>query len=221
MSGESLWNLGWCYLPWRYFPCLTSDATPPASPPHCPCIPPCNAQMREPSLHVVHLACHPIRSYHPCLTLRNPACHAQVREPSLYVVHVAVEMAPVAKVREGPGSVGAAGGRARGSSFGEQGRAVNHDSALDALARQLMTPCHDTANLDAYLVFLHHGHQHMHTALPLHGHCITLACALPDALCAALASCLVPQVGGLGDVVTALGRAVQDQGHLVEVILPK
>jgi hypothetical protein len=29
------------------------------------------------------------------------------------------------------------------------------------------------------------------------------------------------QVGGLGDVVTALGRAVQDQGHLVEVILPK
>jgi hypothetical protein len=30
-----------------------------------------------------------------------------------------------------------------------------------------------------------------------------------------------PQVGGLGDVVTALGRAVQEQGHLVEVILPK
>ena len=30
-----------------------------------------------------------------------------------------------------------------------------------------------------------------------------------------------PQVGGLGDVVTALGRAVQDQGHVVEVILPR
>ena len=29
------------------------------------------------------------------------------------------------------------------------------------------------------------------------------------------------QVGGLGDVVTALGRAVKDQGHNVEVILPK
>ncbi len=29
------------------------------------------------------------------------------------------------------------------------------------------------------------------------------------------------QVGGLGDVVTALGRAVQDQGHQVECILPK
>ena len=28
------------------------------------------------------------------------------------------------------------------------------------------------------------------------------------------------QVGGLGDVVTSLGRAVQDQGHMVEVILP-
>ena len=30
-----------------------------------------------------------------------------------------------------------------------------------------------------------------------------------------------PQEGGLGDVVTALGRAVQDEGHDVEVILPK
>ena len=30
-----------------------------------------------------------------------------------------------------------------------------------------------------------------------------------------------PQVGGLGDVVTALGRAVQEQGHMVEVILPR
>jgi hypothetical protein len=30
-----------------------------------------------------------------------------------------------------------------------------------------------------------------------------------------------PQVGGLGDVVTALGRAVKDNGHLVEVILPR
>jgi starch synthase len=29
------------------------------------------------------------------------------------------------------------------------------------------------------------------------------------------------KVGGLGDVVTALGRAVQDQGHLVEVVLPR
>lgn len=29
------------------------------------------------------------------------------------------------------------------------------------------------------------------------------------------------QMGGLGDVVTALGRAVQDEGHEVEVILPK
>ena len=28
-------------------------------------------------------------------------------------------------------------------------------------------------------------------------------------------------MGGLGDVVTALGRAVQEQGHLVEVILPR
>ena len=29
------------------------------------------------------------------------------------------------------------------------------------------------------------------------------------------------KVGGLGDVVTSLGRAVQDMGHMVEVILPK
>jgi starch synthase len=28
-------------------------------------------------------------------------------------------------------------------------------------------------------------------------------------------------VGGLGDVVTALGRAVQEAGNLVEVILPR
>jgi hypothetical protein len=29
------------------------------------------------------------------------------------------------------------------------------------------------------------------------------------------------QAGGLGDVVTALGRAVQEEGHEVEVIMPK
>ena len=29
------------------------------------------------------------------------------------------------------------------------------------------------------------------------------------------------QVGGMGDVVTALGRAVLEEGHRVEVILPK
>ena len=29
------------------------------------------------------------------------------------------------------------------------------------------------------------------------------------------------QVGGMGDVVTALSRAVQDEGHNVKVILPK
>lgn len=31
----------------------------------------------------------------------------------------------------------------------------------------------------------------------------------------------VAKVGGLGDVVTSLGRAVQDMGHYVEVVLPK
>lgn len=31
----------------------------------------------------------------------------------------------------------------------------------------------------------------------------------------------IAKVGGLGDVVTALGRAVQEEGHLVEVILPR
>ena len=34
-------------------------------------------------------------------------------------------------------------------------------------------------------------------------------------------ACPCLQEGGLGDVVTALGRAVQDEGHDVEVILPK
>lgn len=29
------------------------------------------------------------------------------------------------------------------------------------------------------------------------------------------------QVGGLGDVVTSLSRAVQDLGHTVDVVLPK
>jgi hypothetical protein len=29
------------------------------------------------------------------------------------------------------------------------------------------------------------------------------------------------QVGGMGDVVTALGRAVQEEGHTVEVVVPK
>lgn len=31
----------------------------------------------------------------------------------------------------------------------------------------------------------------------------------------------VAKVGGLGDVVTALARAVQEEGHLVEVVLPR
>lgn len=29
------------------------------------------------------------------------------------------------------------------------------------------------------------------------------------------------QVGGLGDVVAALGKALQKKGHLVEIVLPK
>lgn len=31
----------------------------------------------------------------------------------------------------------------------------------------------------------------------------------------------IAKVGGLGDVVTALGRAVKEEGHKVEVILPR
>lgn len=31
----------------------------------------------------------------------------------------------------------------------------------------------------------------------------------------------IAKVGGLGDVVTSLGRAIQDEGHKVEIILPK
>jgi glycogen synthase len=32
---------------------------------------------------------------------------------------------------------------------------------------------------------------------------------------------VLSQVGGLGDVVTSLSRAIQDLGHKVEVIIPK
>jgi glycogen synthase len=31
----------------------------------------------------------------------------------------------------------------------------------------------------------------------------------------------IAKVGGMGDVVTALARAVQDEGNMVEVIIPK
>ena len=31
----------------------------------------------------------------------------------------------------------------------------------------------------------------------------------------------IAKVGGMGDVVTALARAVQDEGHEVQVIIPK
>lgn len=31
----------------------------------------------------------------------------------------------------------------------------------------------------------------------------------------------IAKVGGMGDVVTALARAVQDEGHEVEVVMPK
>ena len=34
-------------------------------------------------------------------------------------------------------------------------------------------------------------------------------------------SAAVVQVGGMGDVVTALARAVQDEGHLVTCLVPK
>lgn len=32
---------------------------------------------------------------------------------------------------------------------------------------------------------------------------------------------IVSQVGGLGDVVAGLGKALQKKGHLVEIVLPK
>lgn len=46
--------------------------------------------------------------------------------------------------------------------------------------------------------------------------------SLPDAVASSYGDdmCGV-QVGGMGDVVTALARAVQDEGHEVEVLLPK
>jgi starch synthase len=31
----------------------------------------------------------------------------------------------------------------------------------------------------------------------------------------------IAKVGGMGDVVTALARAVQEEGHKVEVVVPK
>lgn len=34
-------------------------------------------------------------------------------------------------------------------------------------------------------------------------------------------NCFYFQVGGLGDVVSGLGKALQRRGHLVEVVLPK
>lgn len=34
-------------------------------------------------------------------------------------------------------------------------------------------------------------------------------------------SCLLLKVGGLGDVVTGLSKALQQKGHLVEIVLPK
>lgn len=56
--------------------------------------------------------------------------------------------------------------------------------------------------------------------------CIILDCAVvhePQLHVCHVAVEMAPicKVGGLGDVVTALGRAVQEQGHLVEVILPR
>lgn len=66
----------------------------------------------------------------------------------------------------------------------------------------------------------------MHTSKGWSG-CLLLTVLALLLLVGSPAVCLVggfvlsKQVGGLGDVVTALGRAVQDEGHLVEVILPR
>lgn len=64
--------------------------------------------------------------------------------------------------------------------------------------------------------------------MPFALHPVTVPCCLhltcPDpALHTRLGLLLLPflQEGGLGDVVTALGRAVQEEGHEVEVVLPK
>ena len=60
-----------------------------------------------------------------------------------------------------------------------------------------------------------HSTHSAHLLIPRHSPLIRTACP-------ALHSPFSPmQVGGLGDVVTALGRAVQEQGHLVEVIIPR
>lgn len=53
---------------------------------------------------------------------------------------------------------------------------------------------------------------------------IECCCPMPENLNSTLLPLLPPpspQVGGLGDVVTSLGRAVQEQGHQTEVILPR
>ncbi len=50
---------------------------------------------------------------------------------------------------------------------------------------------------------------------------LSLSLSLPPLSLLSIPHRFALQVGGLGDVVVALGRAVKEQGHHVEVILPK
>ncbi len=46
-------------------------------------------------------------------------------------------------------------------------------------------------------------------------------CVCPQIVHIAVEMAPIAKVGGMGDVVTALGRAVQEEGHDVEAVIPK
>lgn len=159
------------------------------------------------------------------MSLRSVLASSQVREQSIYCVHIAVEMAPIAKVSwASVGLVFVVDSHQLGSST--PSRAVCKLLILEILMGSGLCPC-----LVASSGFMQHfpsppsfpgaprSEAWWTWSQPSHHTTPTSTISHSRALTSLFCPCA--QVGGLGDVVTALGRAVQEQGHQVEVILPK
>ncbi|KAK3284056.1 hypothetical protein CYMTET_8273, partial [Cymbomonas tetramitiformis] len=101
-------------------------------------------------------------------------------------------------------------------------RSVGDGSGLYAV--ELTSPP-DAHLLDFVVSLSHHGKQKWDNNSKLDYHVPLAGAVGPKPLLhvvhVAVEMAPVAKVGGLGDVVTALGRAVQDEGHRIEVVLPK
>ncbi|CAI5948364.1 unnamed protein product [Closterium sp. NIES-65] len=149
-----------------------------------------------------------------------PVAGSTAREPPLYIVHVALEMAPVAKVREKRGGVGwrergldyhvpVAGSTAREPPLYIVHVALEMAPVAKVRRRGLEGGGGGWRGVEGWL-----GGTAREPPLYIVHVALKMA---PFAKVGGLGDV----VGGLGDVVTSLSRATIELGHRVEVVLPK